>query len=394
MGDNRACLPKIDPLIDRVLVTPYRREPQTHSLAENRMPYASTRNWTFHRPPEHLLSAVGISANPGPIDDSALVDRVITAYRLATKTDFGSNFWTEEFAPLNKAIHLALIEGNKSELTYMLRNPRTNLLFHGFEMMHKNLTNDQGVRAHHCSSIYDFLLAFCEAAGVSRLEHAESYRLDTTEPPPLRSVEDILLALDCALGIRLEFPNPYPDEMGIPTSRGVASFRAVQCAYQGYRIARLAAETGGPVVEIGGGLGRTAYYCAALGVKDYTIVDIPLTAAAQSYYLGRTCGEDSLRLYGETRRAKFNIIPPDEFFSDNRSYGLVVNIDSMPEISDEMAAKYLKHIATHTKRFLSINHETLSIRTVREIALRCGAKSLGRHPYWLRRGYVDELFGF
>lgn len=358
------------------------------------MPYTSTRDWTLHRPLEHLMGAVGKSEIPTMVDDSSLIDRIIEAYKRSTRTEFGRNFWTEDFAPLNKAIHNALIEGNKSELTYMLRNPHTNLLFHGFEMVHKDFTTNEAVVAHHCSCIYDFLLTFCEAVGISRLEYPEAYRLNTAEPSSPRPIEDLLILLDTALGIKLEFPNPYPEEVGLQTSRGVASFRAVQCAYQGYRIARLAKETGGPVLEIGGGLGRTAYYCAALGVEDYTIVDIPLTAVAQSYYLGRTYGENRIRLYGETKKAMFNIIPPDEFFSDNRFYGLVVNIDSLPEISDEMATKYLNHISSHTRRFLSINHETLSVRTVRDIALKHGAQSLGRNPYWLRRGYVDELFAF
>lgn len=357
------------------------------------MPFAvNPLLWRLHRPPEHLLSLPGTCPDPVPFDDSSLIDRISDAYKLSAKTEFGINFWTEDFAPINKKIHDALLNGDKRELAQMLRNPHTNMLFHGFEMVHKEVYSyHPAFFAHQSTLIYDLLVTFCEAIGALRIEQPETYRAEPMTPRP---VEELLQLLDAALGIHIEFMNPYPQEVGLATTRGVASFRAVQSLYQGYRISKLAAEIGGPVVEIGGGLGRTAYYSAKLGVKDYTIVDIPLTAAAQSYYLGRTCGPENIRLFGEAHKAKFNMIPPDEFFSDDRFYGLIVNIDSMPEISDEMTSRYLGHIAGHTTRFLSINHEVLSPRTVRTIAIEAGGKSLGRNPYWLRRGYVDELFGF
>lgn len=361
------------------------------------MPYSSPRNWVLHRPPEHLIDTVGKSVAPLSVNDGALVDRIITAYQKAIRTDIGSNFWTEDFGVIKRHIHDALVQADKIEVTELLRNPHRNMWFHGFEMIHSEALNYDAWKRFYCSQIYDFLLTFCEAVGVSRLEFPEAYRLDSDEPPVPRPVEDLMVALDGALGVRLTFPNPYGEEVGIETSRGIASFRAVQAAYQAFRISKVVAGTGGPVVEIGGGLGRTAFYCAELGIGDYTIVDIPLTSAAQAYYLGRTCGESSVRLYGEAcdaSDARFNLIPPDEFFADRRNYGLAFNADSFPEISDEMASRYMSHLAARAKRLLSINHEVLALRTVRDIAVSQGAQSLGRHPYWLRRGYVDELFDF
>ncbi len=53
------------------------------------------------------------------------------------------------------------------------------------------------------------------------------------------------------------------------------------------------------VLEIGAGLGRTAYYAWRAGIRHYTIVDVPLTAVAQADFLGRTLGPEALTLAGE-----------------------------------------------------------------------------------------------
>ena len=78
---------------------------------------------------------------------------------------------------------------------------------------------------------------------------------------PAPDPEVILRDLDTAFGFAIHFPNPYPDEVGLKTSRGVASYRAVQGLYQAYRVAELVRDRpAARVVEIGGGLGRTAFY--------------------------------------------------------------------------------------------------------------------------------------
>nr|USU32577.1 hypothetical protein NG677_02350 [Methylobacterium sp. OTU13CASTA1] len=341
------------------------------------------------------MDANSVTGAQENIQDFDLVNRIIDAYVLAVETDFGRNFWVEVFGPMKAPIHDAIVARDHAAVTQLLREPHSNMLFEGFEILKQDFPNFADFKALNASTAYDALLVFAEAIGALRLEYPEGYQLNQVPPNPI-AVEDVLSALDRMLGLKLEFPNPYPNENGLVTERGIVSYRAVQSAYQGYRIASLAREYGGCVAEIGGGLGRTAFYSRLFGVRDYSIVDIPMSSVAQSYFLGRTLGDQALRLFGETPRASMNLIPPSEFFSDGRFYGLIVNVDSLPEISGEMSDQYITHISSHTTRFLSINHEVAvhSHKTVRDVALANKGRSLSRTPYWLRRGYVDELFAF
>jgi hypothetical protein len=51
---------------------------------------------------------------------------------------------------------------------------------------------------------------------------------------------------------------------------------AIQAIYQAYRLVEVAGRDA-RVVEIGDGMGRTALYAHTLGIRNYTIFDLPLT---------------------------------------------------------------------------------------------------------------------
>lgn len=137
-------------------------------------------------------------------------------------------------------------------------------------------------------------------------------------------------------------PNPFPDEYGVASRRGVISYRVPQAMYQARRISTLLRDIRQPkVLEIGGGLGRTAFYARKLGIHDYTIVDIPVSAMAQGYFLGRTLGAESVALAGEGDEARrIKIMPPSYFLDSDRQYDLVVNVDSLTEIGRAAADEY------------------------------------------------------
>ena len=124
-----------------------------------------------------------------------------------------------------------------------------------------------------------------------------------------QTTDQILDQIDGALGLKLDFPNPFPNELGLPSSRGILGFRSIHAIYQAWRIAQIAkGRRDFKVMEIGAGLGRTAYFSNIFGVKNYTIVDIPLTNAAQGYFLGRVLGPDAVRLNGEVGSGQLNIM--------------------------------------------------------------------------------------
>lgn len=224
-----------------------------------------------------------------------------------------------------------------------------------------------------------------------RSERSDAGTPDYGEPASLPDVESLLERIDDAIGSSIQFPNPFAGEAGLATSRGVASYRAVQAIFQAWRIVELVdAKPGVRVLEIGAGLGRTAYYATKFGVSDYTIIDIPLSNVAQATFLGRTLGSDAITLFGEDGSG-VRILPPPAFLDADDRYDLIVNVDSLTELAPDVARSYAAAIKARAALFLSINHEYRAF-TVRELFSEIGVTASSRAPYWMRRGYVEEVF--
>ena len=151
------------------------------------------------------------------------------------------------------------------------------------------------------------------------------------------------------------------------------------------------------MLELGAGLGRTAYYARQMGIIDYTIIDLPFTAVSQGYFLMRTLGGDQVLLQGEYRgdaSGKVKILNPTAFLESSGSYDLIVNIDSLTEMSRRMAEQYWRRIEASTPLFLSINHEANEFMVRDLIDGSVCVTGRHRHPYWIRKGYVEELVSF
>jgi hypothetical protein len=115
---------------------------------------------------------------------------------------------------------------------------------------------------------YDCLARLAEAVGTVRLEHPEA-----PHTGKIHDVEELLIGLDSVWNFRVQFPNLFSGEIGLHTERGVASFRAIQALYQAWRIFQMVGKRpSAKVLEIGAGLGRTAYFARQFGVENYTIM--------------------------------------------------------------------------------------------------------------------------
>jgi hypothetical protein len=128
------------------------------------------------------------------------------------------------------------------------------------------------------------------------------------------------------------------------------------------------------------------------GVKNYTIADIPLTNAAQGYFLGRTLGEHSIKLTGERNDGESgtDIKLATNLLKSDDKFDLIVNIDSWTEMSHDTALAYWEFAKSHTRKVLSINHEHNPF-TVKSMYEADPAVTAARFPYWTRRGYVEEF---
>ncbi|UGY10666.1 putative sugar O-methyltransferase [Phyllobacterium pellucidum] len=327
----------------------------------------------------------------GCIDDIQLVRRVRQAYKAAhaTFSDYGESQWGT-LDSWKSAIHSLVVRGTDDDLTDALRNPATTELFYGFDLIGASrtqaLNNDSGFRDHQAMLVAHAIEALASAVGVARVNNPEA----PDHYPPEQRTSDQLIDLINPI-VRAEFPNPFPNEFGLSLKAGVANLRAVFAIYQQYRtLQMLRIGNGSSVLEIGAGLGRTVYYCHQSGVKDYTIIDLPMTNLAQGYFLGRTLGAENVCLFGEDYRPGAVRILPPACLSDVKA-DVVVNVDSLTEMDRSAADTYVKHALETAKVLLSINHEVNSFTANQVIKAHAPDIELMRYPAPMRAGYIEEI---
>jgi hypothetical protein len=349
----------------------------------------------LHRRQRGLSSLTGVTSGESA-DDRELIERIMAAYRLAVSSFAwdSSSMWAEFFEQHHAEIHQALMAGDSETVSGALRDPASSNLFYGFDSLGPVSDPANDPYAPYTSLItLDRLVSLAEAMGSIKLDHPESYLY---RAPRRFTADQVIDSIEEALGLELTFPAPFPGERGLSSRRGVIVPRAADALYQAWRVSRLvgARNETARLAEIGGGLGRTALYARSFGLLDYTLVDLPFTAVSSAYFLGRSLGPDAIVCFGEQtddsdRRIK--LLPPEAFFASGADYDLVLNADSLPEVGRETAQRYLAEIASHTRLFLSINHEAGAF-TVRELLEEIDLiEQTERFPSWMRPGYTEEL---
>lgn len=336
-----------------------------------------------------------------------LVSRIKTAYGLASDRfeGAGDSVWSG-FSERSREIHESLLAPSNERITQFLEDPVPTSLFIGYYSVTRDLSlaedsrEAKELRKWSIHQILECFLRLAQATGATRLWNPERPQPERDGETTFDSanLEALLVAIDRTIGIRSDFPNPLPREFGLPTSRGVASYRVPHAIYQAWRMRELLRETmGGKVLEIGAGMGRNAYYAKQLGITEFTIVDLPLANVAQANFLGRVLGPEAIWLPGDPiadQRGRIRICPPDWLASSDEKFDIVLNVDSITEMDAEHALSYVREISRRASLLLSINHEANQI-SARELLCRGGIQTHAlRYPYWLRRGYAEEVFYF
>jgi hypothetical protein len=294
--------------------------------------------------------------------------------------------------------HIKLVDiilNNEKEALEILNNPGSTDLFMGFDTNCLTLIKKPRHIDKHENNLLliDKILSFAEFLNIKKLENPERYKIINKKT----NLDDLIDKIEQRIEISLDFKNPFPGEQGMEIRGAIISSREIQSIYQAYKIKEICKSFNNPsVVEIGGGLGRTAYYCSKFNIKNYTIVDIPISSLCQANYLARMIGEENILLDNEFKiynnENKCKIISPKTYFSSNINYDLSFNTDSLTEIDSDTQKKYINSFLSRTKLFYSINHEN-NLRTV-NFHFNNNYKSYSRNLYWLRRGYVEEVFSF
>lgn len=160
------------------------------------------------------------------------------------------------------------------------------------------------------------------------------------------------------------------------------------------------------VCEIGGGVGRLAYWATRFGIGKYTLIDLPRINLLQGFFLLKALPDAKVYLYGEPflhdddHTTCVYVMPHHACVHSSGQFDLVVNQDSFPEINATIVSNYLSWIKVSTRSFLSINHESephsvngALQNNVPELIARVGGfLRRSRQLYWLRKGYVCELY--
>jgi hypothetical protein len=340
-----------------------------------------------------------VTTDDPPPGDEPLTARLTAAYRRSAESQAlaQGSMWSDFFEAYHRPLHDAFIGPDPGRAAALLRHPAGNDLFYGFDFLCaeflKNATS-AGWRNANAASVADALLRLAEVLGAVRLPNRERQSTGF-EPVHRHELDDVLAQVEAALGRQINLPTPFAGEHGMATPRGVMSYRVPQALYQAHRIRQLTQGVAHPaVLEIGGGLGRTAFYARELGIRDYTIIDLPLTSIAQGSFLGRTLGGDAIRLAGEDGAGddqRIKLLSPDAFLHGTRRYDLVLNADSLTEMGEEIARGYLAACLPRASTLLSINHESNGF-TVNALLRGLGvARPIIRSLYPMRDGYVEEV---
>jgi hypothetical protein len=323
-----------------------------------------------------------------------LLDRIRRAYLLALedhKTET-SVLWSNIIPSKQNDIHAAIVAGG-SRYYELLAKPSLTNLYYGVD----NFCADVIAAAKDIppaaasDHVHGLLIALAESLGVEAVWNPEGgSKFPHREPKLKTSPNALLAAIDSVLGAKLFFPNPFTGEVGVDTSRGTVSLRAVNALYQAARLKKVAELIGGRrCLEIGAGTGRTAYFSWQFGLRPYTIVDLPMALVGQACFLSATIGENNIWLFGEEKPKSDDVVrlaPPHWLFAGDEHFDLVLNADSLTEMSLDYAKRYIAFITNRTEFFLSINHEANEFRVCDLLP------AMFRFPYPLRTGYVEEWF--
>ena len=251
-------------------------------------------------------------------------------------------------------------------------------------------------------SYYDRLICLAEGLGVLPAENPEQGTNGNWGKNMMVAPDDVVAAIEELLKIRICPPLGVIPVAGIELSDRILHYRHINAVYTASRIASLVSKEN-PICEYGGGLGLIAYYVRQMGYLDYTLYDLPITNVLSSWFLIGALGGNAVSLEGEAMQSDTIKIRANWMCAEaaDKYFSLSLNQDSFPEINRRIFDVYISEIARTTKQyFLSINHEvehaidggTHHLNVSRLLASNHQFSRLYRALYWVRRGYVEELY--
>ena len=337
--------------------------------------YGTLPSFKFSRP----------SSSP---EDALIGERIIKAWKhveLSKHADT-TGMWAgrmDSFPSLQRAI----AGGDGAAVAKVLSNMFQSHIAHGLAMGRATGAFARQFPRQMAAAWTDRLIRISEAVGAAPVRSAEQ-----GDYAAVLETNVTIAQVEKHLGFSLEFPDvgaPY----GVFAARGILPEHAFSMAYAAWRI--MQATKSKRIAEIGGGFGGLCWYMRH-AKANYTIFDLPFTCVLQSYFLIKA-GLD-VSLYGEAD-ASVRILPWWEI-NNEQSFDLVINQDSIPEMPAQAGEAYIKRIKEIAPLFYSINQEAAALNTsdfnqliVSELVnIAGGYRRQHRNIFWLRDGYVEELY--
>jgi len=281
------------------------------------------------------------------------MDRIITYYNNIKKSYYinKDSMWDTAIIPTYCNNFISLLNTNNNDfISHTLENIAKTTYAFGYEC-YTSITSDDTIKD---KSIIIFitLKKLLDEMNIIPIYIDGTNTLD---------IEALFPFIDNKIGFKVDFPEVFDYSYGyiLNTSRGKISHRMLYALYYVWNISQYVENIKeSSILEIGGGGGRIPYYASKLGVKKYTIVDIPTTSIIQAHYNFNIIGENNVALYGENNynNCFLNLIPAHHFNSINEKYDLICNFDGLTEYGIDTALNYVNRSMILTNKFLSINH--------------------------------------
>lgn len=323
----------------------------------------------------HSLTITGkVMELPGRGIDSKLINRLIVFYNRQPKPET-SPIWDGIIAQYHSALHEALQFRDTAGVYSLLTRLSNGMYSCGMEI------GNEVAPLIYAERWSKLLLAFGNALGVLPVFNPE-------QPNPITiSDEELLGKIESRIGHTITFSGDG-GLFGYEVGGRFVNLNTLM----GELVAWLC-KPFGRCLEIGAGFGMVAI--AALKhskITEYHTIDLPTVSVIHSYFAA-TSGIATC-LEGEAPK------PGDRFYVHGTnifpsSYDWVLNQDSLPEMPEPVALRYVRFIADYLKgEFHSINQESHS-GGQQSAAFSVGTilKRKSRMPFWGRDGYVYEVYG-
>ncbi|QYE35956.1 putative sugar O-methyltransferase [Polymorphobacter sp. PAMC 29334] len=336
--------------------------------------------------------------------DRHIAARLLKAFRMANEAERAvigptNDIWADVRTIQHSYLDI-LINGTADQLAFYLCNMYRTDATHGTmqgQHAHRRLTLSGSYNRFMAVWMKDRIASFAEEVGAVPVENPEQGQAGWLLSVP---AADLLEMIELKIGRSLHTPQIDGGLYKLVSGGRVIHKRDVY----GQSIAHTLHSNGDArkICEIGGGIGRLAYWSMKFGTEKYSIIDLPHMNVLQSYYLARTMPERCFQFFGETANSTAEVIIAPYFAREmvDDIYDVVVNVDSFPEIDATAVLDYLNWIKKTTKQMLSINQECQvpsgggqAQNNVPDLVTGVGGFTRrSRAPFWLRKGYVTEWY--